>query len=120
MRHQLINSARTTILRSPLGRSTALPTSRIFTQYISNTSRSMAEKKSIERSPEGRAASQVVHNNNNGDLPAFSFEGLGISKNMKIFLVALLSIFGTIETWFWCKAIWHWWKGESEDGAETS
>jgi hypothetical protein len=25
---------------------------------------------------------------------------------MKLFLLVVLSIFGTIETWFWCKAIW--------------
>lgn len=48
--------------------------------------------------------------------PSVSLESLGIGKNMKIFLLVVLSIFGTIETWFWCKAIWIWWKGgESEE-----
>jgi hypothetical protein len=43
--------------------------------------------------------------------PSVSLESLGIGRNMKLFLLAVLSIFGTIETWFWCKAIWIWWKG---------
>ncbi|CAM1502481.1 Fc.00g044650.m01.CDS01 [Cosmosporella sp. VM-42] len=47
----------------------------------------------------------------NPEYPAFSFEALGVSKNMKIFLMVVLSIFGTIETWFWCQTVWRWWKG---------
>ncbi|KAH7042805.1 hypothetical protein B0J12DRAFT_702190 [Macrophomina phaseolina] len=50
----------------------------------------------------------------NPDYPPFSFEALGVSKNMKMLIIGLLSVFGTIETWFWCKAIWRWWKGESK------
>ncbi|KAH7042263.1 hypothetical protein B0J12DRAFT_579520 [Macrophomina phaseolina] len=50
----------------------------------------------------------------NPDYPPFSFEALGVSKNMKMGIIGLLSVFGTIETWFWCKAIWRWWNGESK------
>lgn len=50
----------------------------------------------------------------NPSYPAFSFEALGVSKNMKIVLLGILSILGTIETWVWCKAIWYWWKGDSD------
>jgi len=32
----------------------------------------------------------------------------------------VLGIFGTIETWFWCKAVWVWWKNRFGDGEETS
>lgn len=46
-------------------------------------------------------------------MPKFSLDGLGLSRNMKIFLVVVLSIFGTMETWFYCKAIWRWWKGKT-------
>ncbi|KAF4311830.1 hypothetical protein GTA08_BOTSDO12540 [Botryosphaeria dothidea] len=53
----------------------------------------------------------------NPDYPPFSFEALGISKNMKMVIIGLLSVFGTIETWFWCKAIWRWWKGDGKDEA---
>lgn len=52
------------------------------------------------------------HDTQNPELPKFSFEGLGISKNMKLFLIGILGVLGTIETWFWCKAIWRWYNGE--------
>lgn len=48
-------------------------------------------------------------------MPAFNISSLGLSRNMKIFLLVVLSIFGTIETWFWCKAIYHWWGGDKVD-----
>ncbi|KAL7929323.1 hypothetical protein V8C35DRAFT_315721 [Trichoderma chlorosporum] len=51
---------------------------------------------------------------NNEELPSFSFEGLGMSKNAKIFVIVVLSIFGTIETWVWCKGIYRWWNSSSE------
>ncbi|TFB01170.1 hypothetical protein CCMA1212_007059 [Trichoderma ghanense] len=46
---------------------------------------------------------------NNDELPSFSFEGLGMSRNARIFVIAVLSIFGAIETWVWCKGIYRWW-----------
>lgn len=49
------------------------------------------------------------------ELPKFSFEGLGMSKNTRIFVIVVLSIFGTIETWVWCKGIYRWWNGPSEE-----
>ncbi|KAJ4856860.1 hypothetical protein T069G_07757 [Trichoderma breve] len=50
----------------------------------------------------------------NEELPSFSFEGLGMSRNVKVFVIVVLSIFGTIETWVWCKGIYRWWNGPSE------
>ncbi|KAF4982176.1 hypothetical protein FZEAL_2153 [Fusarium zealandicum] len=50
-------------------------------------------------------------NSTNPSYPAFSFESMGLSKRMKVSILVLLSIFGTIETWFWCQTIWRWWKG---------
>lgn len=50
--------------------------------------------------------------NGSPELPTFSLDGLGIGKNMKAFLIVVLCIFGTMETWFYCKAIWRWWYGE--------
>ncbi|KAJ6120491.1 hypothetical protein N7523_004771 [Penicillium sp. IBT 18751x] len=47
--------------------------------------------------------------------PSVSLESLGIGKKMKVFLIFTLCVLGTIETWFWCKAIWIWWKGRQED-----
>ena len=51
-----------------------------------------------------------------GQAPSFSFEGLGISRNMKIVLLVILGGFGSIETYFWCRAIWTWWVGGEEGG----
>ncbi|QSS59849.1 hypothetical protein I7I51_04645 [Histoplasma capsulatum] len=47
--------------------------------------------------------------NSNPEIPTFSFEGLGLSRNMKMVVLGLVGVFGTVETWFWCKAIWRWW-----------
>lgn len=47
--------------------------------------------------------------------PSASLESLGIGRNMRLFLFVVLGVFGTIETWFWCKAIWVWWKSRTED-----
>lgn len=53
-------------------------------------------------------------------MPAFSFEGLGMGKKMKMFLVILVCIFGTMETWFYCKAIWMWWNNrKAKEAAES-
>lgn len=54
-------------------------------------------------------------NNDPYRTPPVSLESLGIGKNMKIVLLAVLSLLGTIETWFWCTAIWAWWKGGEKD-----
>ncbi|KAJ5832333.1 hypothetical protein N7474_000644 [Penicillium riverlandense] len=51
--------------------------------------------------------------------PSASLESLGISRNVKVFLFVVLGIFGTIETWFWCKAAWVWWKNRFGGGEET-
>ncbi|KAJ6781413.1 hypothetical protein PWT90_02250 [Aphanocladium album] len=59
-----------------------------------------------------QTASGESQNGGNPELPTFSLDGLGVSKNMKIFLIVVLSIFGTMETWFYCKAIYRWWYGE--------
>ncbi|EHK20769.1 uncharacterized protein TRIVIDRAFT_213331 [Trichoderma virens Gv29-8] len=58
--------------------------------------------------------SHLRNKQNNEDLPSFSFEGLGMTRNVKLFVIAVLSIFGTIETWVWCKGIYRWWNGPSE------
>ena len=58
-------------------------------------------------------ASQGTQANGNPELPKVSLDGLGLGKNMKVFLVVVLCIFGTMETWFYCKAIWQWWKGKT-------
>ena len=50
----------------------------------------------------------------NPELPSLSFEGLGISRNMKFLLFGILGVFGTMETWVYCKWIYRWWYGAEE------
>ena len=50
-------------------------------------------------------------------MPSFSFESLGIGPRMRIVVIALICVFGTIETGFYCVAIWRWWKGD--EASET-
>ncbi|KAL4791432.1 hypothetical protein BDV19DRAFT_293401 [Aspergillus venezuelensis] len=50
----------------------------------------------------------------NPEIPRFSFEGLGISKNVKIILYTLLSIWGTFETYFYYQALMRWWRARSQ------
>lgn len=67
---------------------------------------------------EQKPVDKTQHNSQgNPSLPAFSLDGLGISKNMKIALIGILCIFGTMETWVYCKWIWRWWK-DDESGLE--
>ncbi len=47
----------------------------------------------------------------NPELPSFSLNGLGASKGVKTAIIIILCIFGTMETWMWCKWAWNWWKG---------
>lgn len=83
-----------------------------LTATLSTTQASKGDKqKQIKPEP---AHQQQQQNNNNAqhELPAFSLDGLGVSKNMKIALYTVLGIYGTIETWFWCKWAYHWWYGD--------
>ncbi|OQE32184.1 hypothetical protein PENSTE_c001G03659 [Penicillium steckii] len=50
--------------------------------------------------------------------PSVSLDSLGIGKKMRVFLLAVLTVFGSIETWFWCKAIVIWWKGDESEETE--
>ncbi|KAL7625404.1 hypothetical protein AAE478_004624 [Parahypoxylon ruwenzoriense] len=56
----------------------------------------------------------------NPSLGEFSFEGLGMSRNVKIFIIAILSIFGTIETYFWVMWIRRWFAGGKDDESSES
>ncbi|KAH7309649.1 hypothetical protein B0I35DRAFT_482401 [Stachybotrys elegans] len=54
------------------------------------------------------------------EIPAFDFKSLGLSKNMRIVVLVIVSIFGTFETYFYCMAIWRWWKGKQAEAAEEN
>lgn len=58
--------------------------------------------------------------NTNPEMPAFSLQGLGISKNMKVALVGLICVFGTMETYTYYRWFKSWYYGETkEDGTAT-
>jgi hypothetical protein len=42
----------------------------------------------------------------NPTYPAFSLQGLGMSKPIKIVVIAILTVFGTMESVFWAKLLW--------------
>lgn len=37
---------------------------------------------------------------------------------MKMVVLGLVGVLSTMEAWFWCKAIWRWWKGTEEERDE--
>ena len=53
-------------------------------------------------------------------MPSFSLKDLGLSKNMRLVVIGIISVFGTMETWLYCKAIWRWWKSGEEEAKQTS
>ncbi|RMJ11819.1 hypothetical protein CDV36_008527 [Fusarium kuroshium] len=67
-----------------------------------------------EQKPHKQSQAHQPQDPGNPELPAFSLESMGLSKNMRIVVLVLISIFGTMETWFYCQAIWRWWKGRQE------
>jgi hypothetical protein len=46
------------------------------------------------------------HANPEDPHPSFSFADLGATRTVKITVLVALSIFGTLETIFWAKALW--------------
>lgn len=89
----------------------------LSTSTCRRTDSTKASPSTSSASPDAKAQSVKTavgeeSQNGNPELPKFSLDGLGVSKNMKIFLIVVLSIFGTMETWFYCKAIYRWWYGE--------
>ncbi|KAI0416827.1 hypothetical protein F5X98DRAFT_375474 [Xylaria grammica] len=44
-----------------------------------------------------------------------SFRDLGMNRITKFVVYTMVGVLGTMETIFWCKAIWRWWKGGEVD-----
>lgn len=86
-----------------------------------STRRSLVNAKIPRSSPSNLRSDAKITGSEHEDpfsTPSVSLESLGIGRNMKLFLLVVLSIIGTIETWFWCKAIWIWWKGDGNKEVE--
>ncbi|KAI5459343.1 hypothetical protein BGZ63DRAFT_390744 [Mariannaea sp. PMI_226] len=101
-----------TLLRARLTSHINRAATRTQTRRFSNP-RALLLQNKLNTEKKGNESQPDQLNIENPSYPAFSFEALGLSRNMKVFLIIILSIFGTLETWFYCKAIWQWWKGGS-------
>lgn len=97
--------ARTVVLRDPLRQARTPSYTLMFSTKSISLNKMYTKPKPV---PEASGSDPL-------QTPSVSLESLGIGKNMKVFLIAILCVLGTIETWFWCKAIWIWWKGGQED-----
>ncbi|KAI0898001.1 hypothetical protein F4806DRAFT_386448 [Annulohypoxylon nitens] len=84
-------------------------TSMVVSNFSTSSSR-LAEKKPTKESPKSPEEPPPMN---------FSFEGLGLTKNTKIAVIVIISIFGTIETIFWIKTIWRWFSGAKNDESEN-
>ncbi|KKZ67589.1 hypothetical protein EMCG_06648 [[Emmonsia] crescens] len=71
-----------------------------------------------QRGAKKNGANEHASQDGNPEFPTLSFEGLGLSRNMKIVVLGLVGVLGTMEAWFWCKAIRRWWKGIEEERDE--
>ncbi|EXK83066.1 hypothetical protein FOQG_12734 [Fusarium oxysporum f. sp. raphani 54005] len=83
-------------------------------QTINISSKSPLDQRWITEERRKSKAPQNESSEPNPSYPAFSLNSLGLSKRTKVVIMVVLSIFGTIETWVWCKAIWQWRKGRQE------
>ncbi|KND90715.1 Cutinase transcription factor 1 alpha, partial [Tolypocladium ophioglossoides CBS 100239] len=104
---------------APLGRQllpAALPSRSMVRLSHASSSRFSTQSRLIE----GKQAPKTAPSENATENPSFetNFASLGLSRNMKIFLIAVVSILGTMETWVYCKAAWMWWKGETQAAEE--
>jgi len=56
--------------------------------------------------------------NQNQEMPMAKFSELGASRTVKIVVIIVLTIGGTLETIFWAKIIWRKFFREKEEGEE--
>lgn len=85
---------------SQLQGSLSKPTTRL---YNTNTNNSPANKPNPKPQP------------SNIEPPVFEFKSLGLKGPVKVVVIAVVCVLGTIETIFWVKVGWRWWNGESVD-----
>jgi hypothetical protein len=82
-------------------------------QMMSSTARQTADKSRPSRHPIGNGE------NNNTELPPFDFALLGVTPRMRMFLIVLLCIFSTIETYTWSIFLYHhFYKDKKSDNSD--
>ncbi|KAI1422176.1 hypothetical protein F5Y12DRAFT_717582 [Xylaria sp. FL1777] len=72
-----------------------------------NTGKGASQPHSRPGNPQTSAPSQ--------DDYKISFQDLGMTRITKFVVYTVIGILGTMETIFWCKALWRWWAGGEED-----
>ncbi|KAI1284452.1 hypothetical protein F5Y07DRAFT_3875 [Xylaria sp. FL0933] len=92
-------------------------------RLLSSSSASLSDKNNITGANAGKdrsAKSQSRPNNDRTSTPSeedfkVSFRDLGMNRITKFVVYATIGVLGTMETIFWCKALWRWWTGAEED-----
>jgi hypothetical protein len=98
------------------------PSARPFTRSSQLASQQLPKS---QGPPPGRPSQASP--NGNPSLPAFSFQGLGMSRTTKTVVLVAIGILGTVETVFWFKAGYRYFfpqvesggGGEATQGSET-
>ncbi|KAI1351795.1 hypothetical protein F5Y01DRAFT_109567 [Xylaria sp. FL0043] len=93
------------------------------TRLLSSSSASLSDKNNVTSANAGKdrsAKSQSRPNNDRTSTPSedgfkVSFRDLGMNRITKFVVYATIGVLGTMETIFWCKALWRWWTGGEED-----
>ncbi|KAI9151535.1 ABC-transporter-regulating transcription factor [Paramyrothecium foliicola] len=118
---ELVRLGNSQLLRQATGRRpTHLPkqSSDAHSTHLSSALSTHAALRSAPKSPNsGDHHKTNPQQNQNPEMPTVSLSELGLSKNMRLVLIVILSVFGTIETWFYCQALWRWWQGKKAEKA---
>ncbi|KAI1367561.1 hypothetical protein F5Y08DRAFT_298266, partial [Xylaria arbuscula] len=98
------------------------PISPIITARLLSSSCPTFDKQASTNAAGKAASSSASGTDHRGTSPPpeddfkISFRDLGMNRTTKLVVYTVIGILGTMETIFWCKAIWRWWKGgEAED-----
>jgi hypothetical protein len=73
---------------------------------LSQSSRSTLSSQRAAFSTSKNDKPQKTPPSGNPSYPAFSFEGLGANRTIKVTVIACLTVVGTIESIFWAKVLW--------------
>ncbi|KAI0427423.1 hypothetical protein F5Y09DRAFT_344683 [Xylaria sp. FL1042] len=94
------------------------------TRLLSSSSASLSDKNTTTTNTgkDGAAKPQSrtgIHQASTPSEDGFkvNFRDLGMNRVTKFVVYAAIGVLGTMETIFWCKALWRWWTG-GEEGNE--
>ncbi|KAI3325015.1 hypothetical protein HD806DRAFT_491742 [Xylariaceae sp. AK1471] len=94
------------------------------TRLLSSASSASAKKNDSANAPKNISQpSQSTASNRQAPSPEdfkISFRDLGMNRITKFVVYAVIGVLGTMETIFWCKALWRWWSGGEEKDERTT